>query len=121
MHGTPRDCGCYITSGTSTSSAIRGGLQAWREQLARERTARAGSQGISPSLTRFGDLFSLAALAQHEGERDCLRSYSGHGVAEAKAEDTRLMRDERETALGLLLHAVNGPVVRPNHLHDSGV
>jgi hypothetical protein len=31
------------------------------------------------------------------------------------------MRDERETALGLLLHAVNGPVVRPNHLHDSGV
>jgi hypothetical protein len=31
------------------------------------------------------------------------------------------MRDERETALGLLLHAVNGPVVRPDHLHDSGV
>jgi len=82
---------------------------------------RGGKTGISPTLTGFGNLFSLAALAQHEGERNCFRSYSGHGVAEAKAEDARLMRDERETALGLLLHAVNGPVVRPDHLHDSGV
>jgi len=38
-------------------------------------------------LTRFGDLFSLAALAQHEGKGHGLGCYSGHSVAEAKAED----------------------------------